>query len=219
MTPFMHFHRAALPLPLCLGLLCLLLPASVAEDKPPPDPLVRVNQIFRAAYARQRKAVVDATRPILLVDGGDLHLLTADGMRKKGNMLPPRYDELKAVHHVALATYEMLLPLKDGPVDDDAKSELRSLRNAIGPVRDALPGRGFAGEQLTRLNRILDESKQILDQVLEAGRARESETRAFARRMGPLIDIGAGDAVKVQLDVLHAQMMEWRRELSPGEWA
>jgi hypothetical protein len=189
-------------------------------DRPEPtvDPLLTLNQAFRQSYARARTATLDRLRPLVLAEGDRLVLLTGNG-RQEVTVVPARYHELKAVAHVPLALYTLLLPTgQPAPLDDALRAELRSFRNLLAPARASLARRGFDAAQLARQYRLLDDSRRFLDETLAAKEVDANAVRAFSRRMAPLVLANASDAARLQIDAYRDQMAVWRRRLSDAEW-
>jgi hypothetical protein len=208
---------------LALGTLALghfLLVGLVQTPPSPPandDPLVELNKTFRAAYARHRQAALQSTRPILLVDNDRLTLLTT-GRRLEAAVPTPRYDEIKAVSHVPLAIYVLLVDQPEGPLPEALQADLRQLRRQIPPARASLASRGFEPASRKLHEQILDSALTFLDQVLAGGAVKAGEVRAFARRLGPLVMESAAEAAQLRIDAYHGQMKRWRGELSKEEW-
>jgi hypothetical protein len=191
--------------------------AQTAAAAPPADPLLTLNQSFRAAYQRGRAETLAHAGPVILVEGDDLVLLH-DGRRSRASYIPAAFHTLKAVAHVPLALYALLEPFGDGTVSEERLADLRRYRQLVVAGQDTLAGRGFSAPVLERQERILAESLAFLDGVLDRRRAARDEVSGFARRLGPLLLANADEAARLQLDALHAQTMTWRRELTDDEW-
>jgi hypothetical protein len=190
--------------------------AEPASEKPA-DPLVALNQGFRAAYQRGRAEALAQAGPVILVEGDDLVLLH-DGKRETASYMPATYHHLKAVSHVPLALYVQLAPFGEGPLSDGRLAELRSYRGLVQAAQGSLDGRGFSAAVLERQRKILTESLTFLDGVLERGRASRGDLTAFARKMAPLLAADAEEAARLQIDALHAQTSAWRRQLGTDDW-
>jgi hypothetical protein len=192
-------------------------PAQATAAEPPADPLLALNDSFRAAYRNGRAETLAHAGPVVLVEGDDLVLLH-DGRRSQVACIPAAYHTLKAVTHVPLALYVLLEPFGDGTLSEERLAELRRYRELVVAGRDSLEGRGFSAPVLQRQERILAESLAFLDGVLSRRRAGRDEVAEFARRLGPLLLANADEAARLELDALHAQTAAWRRELTADEW-
>src|ERR1700693_1075789 len=117
---------------------CLILPGARAGEiaceggngapsatDPPADPLIDLSQAFRESYARCRQRLVNRSGPVIVVEGDSLVLLH-NGKRREAKVVPDVYHTLKAVSHVPLAVYVMLVPLADVPLDKECVEGLRS---------------------------------------------------------------------------------------------
>src|SRR5438093_12012429 len=78
-----------------------------------PDPLLELNKAFRKAYAGARKELLARSDPLILAEGEEL-VLVHKGQRSTARVVPEKYHTLKAVSHVPLAIYVLLLPTREG---------------------------------------------------------------------------------------------------------
>jgi hypothetical protein len=74
----------------------------------PDDPLSPLNAAFRTAYADLRSQIITQTSPII-VHFGDKMALIKDGVHTEAPSFTPPYHVLKAVAHVPLALYVMVV--------------------------------------------------------------------------------------------------------------
>ena len=105
----------------------------------PSDPLAPLNAAFRTAYADLRSQIITQTSPII-VHFGDKMALIKDGVRTEAPSLTPRYHELKAVAHVPLALYVMLVAGAGATMDDTATHHASTV-SRVGGERARLAGR------------------------------------------------------------------------------
>jgi hypothetical protein len=61
-------------------------------------------------------------------------------------------------------------------------------------------------------------SLAFIDDVAGRRKFARSSLLAFTRGMAPLVLENVTEATRAQLDVTHAQVSAWRRDLSPREW-
>jgi hypothetical protein len=180
------------------------------------DPLVELNGRFRAAYAEARARALGGARPVIVLRAGTATLLRDTG-RVDVAVDPAVYHSLKAVAHVPLAIYVMLAHV-DGAVEPRTLQALTEYRRMVSTVRADVATRGDLAPQRGRQERILRESIDFVDAVVEARAVTRTGLTAFARRVAPLVLANADDAARAQLDTLHARVTAWRRELTPAEW-
>lgn len=107
------------------------------------DPLAILNEAFRESYKTLRDHIVlPKTGPIIFQIGDNMTLMkgaslvaSADGkttVRSDTSTTAPaltsRYHELKAIAHVSLALYTMLIPAADSKLDEAGLAKLREYR-------------------------------------------------------------------------------------------
>jgi hypothetical protein len=181
------------------------------------DPLVDLNQDFRDAYARSRRALLDRAGPVILVEGDSLVLLH-HGNRREAKVIPDVYHTLKAVSHVPLAVYVILVPFQDAPLDGECLAGLRDYRKRVVQAEAALQGHGLSEEALQRQRRILATSVRSLDAALAKKRVTALELENFTRGLGRDLLANAADAARAELDALDKQVRAWRATLPAEAW-
>jgi hypothetical protein len=191
--------------------LCLSAPAQV------PDSLTALNDAFRQAYADARRRVLAGDGPLIIVNG-DTAALLRGGRRSDASINVPKYHLVKTIAHIPLAVYVALTP-GEGMLDAGRTKTLQDLRSLIPPARASLDGLGFTVESLARQDRIIQESVSFLDGAIAHQKYTRHDLDAFTRRMAPLVMANVADATLAQLDILHAQVTAWRREMTEAEWA
>jgi len=182
------------------------------------DPLVALNQAFRAAYACCRQSIVDQSGPIILVEGDDLVLLHK-GKSTPAKVVPTLYHTLKTVCHVPLAVYVMLLREADHRLGDGSLTELRAYREKLIKAEAFLQSRGLSKESLARQEEITRATLSFLDCVLSHKRVDSDELTKFARGLKPQILANVAEAAHAELDGLDTQVRKWKAELTPDEWS
>jgi len=196
-----------------VGALQSPLPAEPALESK--DPLLKLNQAFRKAYAANRKIVLTKTSPIVIASGDDL-VLHRDGKRTEVKVTPPLYHDLKTIAHVPLAIYTLLAA---GDVStEEQRTELSRYRDLVQAARHNIERHWPEPKTLARQKDILDGSLKYLEEVLQAEKGPLPDLQAFCRRMAPLLLANSSDAARAEIDATHAQMMRWRQELTREEW-
>ena len=207
-----------------LAVLVFLISATVVPAQTMPVPagpvqppaLTALNNAFRAAYADAKNRVLASSGPTLIVNGDHFALLRA-GRRVEANVGTPIYDPVKTIAHIPLAIYVILTP-GDGAVDDDCLKTLAGLRKLIPPAEASLDTLKLPAATLARQKQIAAASLAFLDDVAGKRKFARSVLLAFTRRMAPLVMENVTEAARAQLDAAHAQVLAWRRDLSPREW-
>jgi hypothetical protein len=181
------------------------------------DPLVDLNQAFREAYARCRQRLVDRGGPVIVIEGDNLVLLH-NGKRHEAKVVPDVYHTLKAVSHVPLAVYVMLLPLADLPLDRESVEALQAYRQRVAQAELSLKDRGLSEETLVRQKEIIRAALGFLDSTLDKKQVAADELCKFTRDLGSKLLANADDAARAQLDGLEGRVRAWRATLTEDEW-
>jgi len=181
------------------------------------DPLIGLGQAFREAYASCRQRLVNRSGPVILVEGDNLVLLY-DGNRRETKVIPDVYHTLKAVSHVPLAMYVMLVAREDAPLDKECLDGLRAYRELVVQAEPSLKGRGLSQDVLLRQQEIIRAALAFLDSALDKKLVGADELRKFTRDLGSKLLANAADAAQAQLDALDKQVRDWRAGLPAEEW-
>ncbi|HEX8436252.1 hypothetical protein [Archangium sp.] len=181
----------------------------------PSDPLLRLNEAFREAYAARRKAVLARLGPVIAqID--DLLILRRGNERLEGPARTRRYHELKAINHIPLALH-VLLSDRRGALDEAMRGQLTRLRQLVTQAAADLERRGFTPEQLARQHRLLGASLALLDRVLAEDSVTPEALSTFTRAQVPDLIRNAEDAARDQLETMHATVEAWKQRMTPEE--
>jgi len=181
------------------------------------DPLVGLNQAFREAYANCRQRLLNRSGPVILVEGDNLVLLH-NGHRREAKVVPDDYHVLKAVSHVPLAIYVMLVAREDAPLDKECLDGLRAYRERVVQAEPSLKNRGLSQEVLLRQQEILRAALTFLDSALDRKQVSADDLHKFTRDLGSKLLANAADAAHAELDALDKQVRDWRATLPAEEW-
>ncbi len=181
------------------------------------DPLLDLNQAFREAYASCRQKLVERSGPVIVVEGDNLVLLH-DGKRREAKMVPDIYHTLKAVSHVPLAIYVMLLPFEDAGLNEECLAGLRAYRERVALAEPSMKKRGLSEEALLRQQEIIRVALHFLDSVIDKKQVTANELRKFTGDLGKKLLANAVDAAHGELDALDKQIHAWRAALPSNDW-
>ena len=187
-----------------------------AQPAPQPDALTALNNAFRQAYAGAKQRMLASAGPLIVVNG-DVAALVRGGKRSEATVNAPSYHSVKTIAHVPLAIFVALTP-GEGELDAERRKTLAELRRLIPPARESLDGLALPAPVIGRQDQIIKASLVFLDGVQERGRYARAELDAYTRKMAPMLLANVTDATRAELDVLHAQVSGWRREMTPAEW-
>ena len=188
-----------------------------AEQQPTADPLLSLNDAFREAYSRCRQDIINRSGDVILVESDDL-VLIHKGERSPVHFVPEAFHALKAVSHIPLAIYVMLLPFEDASLSKKSLDALQAYRQRIAQIEPSLRDRGLTDAVLQRHREIIEASVVFLDSVLDKKLAKHDEISKFTREIGPKLLASAADATDLELDALDKQVSVWRTTLSEEEW-
>ncbi|ATB40639.1 hypothetical protein CYFUS_006090 [Cystobacter fuscus] len=182
---------------------------------PPSDPLATLNAAFREAYAARREAVLGRMGPVIAqID--DLLILRMRGERHEGPARTRRYHEFKSLAHLPLALY-VLLSGQRGVLDEATCEQLATLRRLVTDTEASLARRTFSPEERTRQHRLLDQARDLIDQVLSSATVSAGTLAAYVRAQAPDLLRNAEDAARDQLETMHATVEAWKQRMTPEE--
>jgi hypothetical protein len=176
-----------------------------------------VDKAFLSAYERAAKTVLADAPPTFLVLPEKL-VLYRDENRHQLPLLPPSFNELKTISHVALALFAIISPANATPLGVAERAELERYRDSLIPkALAAIRQVGLPAAQLERQQQILAASLALANQVLARGQIADADLTGFCRRMRPLLEANVGDAVRAYLDELNRQMQTILPQFSEAE--
>ena len=181
------------------------------------DPLVTLNNAFRAEYSRAKTEALSKIGPLIIVEGSNV-ILVRNGKRTEAQILPPIYHSLKAVAHIPFAVFLMFDQSDFGQLTEARVAELRDYRKLIVNAQSSLGASGFSDIQLQRQQKIINDSLTFLDAAIQNRQVEKTALDDFARQMSPVLLANVDEAARVELDALHSHVSEWRHQMTPDEW-
>ena len=181
------------------------------------DPLVTLNNAFRAEYSRAKTEALSKIGPLIIVEGSNV-ILVRNGKRTEAQILPPIYHSLKAVAHIPFAVFLMFDQSDFGQLTEARVAELRDYRKLIVNAQSSLGASGFSDIQLQRQQKIINDSLTFLDAAIQNRQVEKRALDDFARQMSPVLLANVDEAARVELDALHSHVSEWRHQMTPDEW-
>jgi hypothetical protein len=189
----------------------------------PAGPLGEVDQSFLDSYCALQVGLFGHQTPYVVVSGSNLILHWGAGSGKEPDEekgIPDTYHALKDIAHVPFSVYLLLTSVENGFVTlDQQKTVLTTLKGRIEAAESSLDSKYFVKDQIDRQKRILEASEGLVVAALNNGHTSEATLSAFASEMGPLMLQNAWDAGCEQIKTTHAQMMEWKKDLTEEQWA
>lgn len=181
------------------------------------DPLVTLNNAFRAEYTRAKTEALSKIGPLIIVEGSNV-ILVRNGKRTEAQIQPPIYQSLKAVAHIPFAVFLMFDQSDFGRLTEARVAELRDYRKLIVNAQSSLGASGFSDIQLQRQQKIINDSLAFLDAAIQNRQVEKTALDDFARQMSPILLANVDEAARVELDALHSHVSEWRHQMTPDEW-
>jgi hypothetical protein len=182
-----------------------------------PDPLVTLNNAFRAEYSRAKTVALSKVGPLIIVEGSNVFFVR-NGKRTEAQIQPPMYQSLKAVAHIPFAVFLIFDQSDFGELTDARVAELRDYRKLIVNAQSSLSDRGFSDSQLQRQQKIIGDSLAFLDAAIENRHVEKTALDNFTRQMTPVLLENVDAAARAELDALHSHVSEWRHQMTPDEW-
>ena len=181
------------------------------------DPLVTLNNAFRAEYSRAKTEALSKIGPLIIVEGSNI-ILVRNGKRTEAQIQPPLYHSLKAVAHIPFAVFLMFDQSDFGQLTEARVAELHDYRKLIVNAQSSLGASGFSDIQLQRQQKIINDSLAFLDAAIQNRQVEKTALDDFARQMSPVLLVNVDEAARVELDALHSHVSEWRHQMTPDEW-
>src|SRR5262249_53218961 len=128
------------------------------------------------------------------------------------------YHVLKAIAHVPFGIYLNLEPASGGNLPGETIEKLKDYQSKILAARDDLMHRNLKPEQQQRLSSIIQTSLDFIGATLTSGKVSEPQLENFAHSVGPLMYQSASEAGCLQIQAMHAAILEWRKTLGCSEW-
>ena len=155
---------------------------------------------------------------MLLVVGDDL-VLRNGAKRSQVHVIPAIYHTLKTFDHIPLAIDVTLAAHSDeNPLGQAVVQKLREYQELFPAARERISKSGLDAEQCARQEAIVDACSEFIDSVIQKRHCSSGERIAFTRRMTPLLLANASAAARAQIDALHRQACEWKRQMTVEEW-
>src|SRR5450631_3038423 len=134
-----------------------------------PDPLGDLDSSFLESYTSLMASITKTGKPFIVVAGSNL-VLHRKGQQESVRVLPDIYHALKDVAHIPFTIYLRLVSAAASgmPLTDEQLAQLRRFSTQLVSGRAALPAAGFDAIQLSRQQKIFDESMSFLNATIAA---------------------------------------------------
>ena len=192
-------------------------PATAALP-PVPAELAALNRSTLGMYAAGRKRELATVPAVVIVSGDDLILRRGD-QRAVATVIPPEYHALKCVAHVTLGLFGHLAADPGKQLGQDRIKPLEEYRKQLAAAGPAVEGYGYDADTLARQMRMIDRGLAFVDKVLADGQVSADDLTRYCRASRPDVMANCAAAAKAQLTATHKQVMAWKAELTPDEWA
>lgn len=197
-------------------IMCLSLPVQ-AKSTDKAESWVSVNEVFHKIYAKKRENIKNSLNPLVMIKGNDL-ILIKDGKRESYNTINDKYDFLKTVSHVPLAVYVCLHDKTSESIEKSTIEELTQLKGKVLKARKNVDKWNLSTEEKNRQYKLIDDSINFIDKVLDTKYVTEVALRKFTRGLAPATLENGYDAVQIELGCMDKHLRAFRKGLSKEEW-
>ena len=189
-----------------------------AEARSVPAELEALNAASRKMYAAARARELAAI-PVVIVVSGDELVLRKDGKRTVATVIPAEYHALKSVSHTTLALFGHLSESPGQPLGDARLKALKDYQALLVAAGPAVEKFGFDADTLARQKRLLARAGELTAKVLEDGKVSPEDLARFCRASRADVLANGMGAARAQLRGTHKQVMAWKKDMTPEEWA
>jgi hypothetical protein len=189
---------------------------SAAQGVPPSDTFVTVNKNFEKRYEMLVEKTKSSLGPIILQCGSSLFLIR-NGREEKASAFDHRYRVFEAMSHIPVTLFVMLRDITDRKLTDTELIDLRTFRQLVVDVRDALPNAELTPIQLDRSARIIRNAIAFIDDGLTTGQVLDPALRRYVRSQAGDIEANLRDAADDQISIMDKQFKLWTGEMSSDE--
>src|SRR5262245_1151465 len=185
-----------------------------------PESLISLNKMFLDAYKERQGIVKSNTSPLIVASFSSL-VLYWRGVAQTNSSIPDIYHALKAIAHVPFGIFlrvDAYATYSEPTLPDSLLQELNAYTRGIDAAEVSLPEAGFSQGQLKRQKEILKASKVYVTKVISTMKAPRKDLISFTQAVGPLMLENAADAAAAELELTHAAVMQWKKQIPPDEW-
>jgi hypothetical protein len=193
-------------------------PKRPAAAPQPPAELDALNVASRQMYASARARELAAVPVVIIVSGDDL-VLRRNGNRTVATVIPAEYHALKSVAHTTLALFAHLSDEPGRPLGAERVKALKEYQELLAAAGPAVEKCGFDADTLARQKRMLARAEQLTARVLKAGQVSADDLTKYCRASRADLQANGLGAARAQLRGTHKQVMAWKKDMTPAEWA
>ena len=180
--------------------------------------LETLDKEFRGTYATERARVQQTLGPVVVLRLSGATLFRSGKIVETKRIIPAEYHDLRYASHVPFSIFLKLHAVAGAPLGDQAIATLRTYEALIQKAQLTLDRTSLRVEQLVRARRLFAESKSFLASVIEQGSVDPEGLLRYVRLASIDIERNIRDAGIAQVDGIHKQLLEWRRQIPDSEW-
>lgn len=182
-----------------------------------PTSFQEVNDKFRQIYAETRSRTLKKSEPIIVVFG-DHMVLIDQSRRDSSNFISDKFNLLKSVCHIVLATFVALELDTDQRLSESKLKQIRELESFSKKALSSLDKSGLKGEVLDRQRQLINTSLNVMETALKDKKVSAIALRDFCRNNRKMIEQNVDESVADQLLAVDYQVKQWRKELPKDKW-
>lgn len=189
-----------------------------AQAAPKTEAMLDLDNTFLKLFAATKKEWLDNTDPIIIVIGGKV-ILRHKGEREEVTFISPGFDLVKTVDHSLLGIFGVLNRRLDRELDAQTIADLETLKKKMVAAEPDISTYELPASTLDRQRMILRKGVAFIDGVLAKKKVTKSELKTFLSSMAPAVLANGDDAEALELHSLDDQVMKWKKQMTPEEWA
>jgi hypothetical protein len=181
-------------------------------------PLEALNKEFRQTYQVEQDVVKGAFRTLIIVRLSGATLFRNGQIVETRRVIPSTYHNLRYTSHAAFTVYLKLSRFTDRKLDSTVMADVQRYHALVRAARPALVNLGLTAIQAQRQQQIFARLDAFLSEAEHRAFVSRDDLRAFARGISLLIEQNTFDAGVAQVEGLHEQVREWRRQVADADW-
>ncbi len=183
---------------------------------------VELDIAMRKHYALNLKSLAKTLYPVLYAEatfGGGRYTLSLDPhttyVRQESD---PVYTHLKAVAHIPLGIYSIIIPYATYSENIQWLSPLTAFRSHVQSVLDNLALLDFSNETAASSRLILQSSLDFADKIVDARMFTLQEYEDFCHPLGEAILLNQTAAAVSQVERMRGYLLEWKGMVGDAVW-
>lgn len=155
--------------------------------------------------------------PVIIMFG-DKVMLFHDGKQETVEVIPHLYHRIKSISHISFGVFITLATNGIGKLKEVVKTDLEHEKELIESALEILDEEPIPEENMPTQRATLENAVTLIEDVLENGEILESRLSEFGKQNAPLYLDNAAFGAQLELDILHKNVMRWKKEIGDENW-